>query len=71
MKLIKLLLAAFIFSCAAYLLLLGGEQRATVLSSIGVTLKHSTAMVISIQLMVLGLILGAKTIFESNPVYKN
>jgi membrane-associated phospholipid phosphatase len=64
MKVTKLLLAAFLFTVALYVFLLGPDSRAETLSSIGVHLRYNTVTVLSIQAMVVGLVLGIKTIIE-------
>lgn len=71
MRLTKLLLAAFLFAIALYVFLLGPERRTEVLSSIGVHLRYNTVTVLSIQGMVVGLVLGIKTILEEMYVKSN
>jgi hypothetical protein len=64
MKLAKLLLAALLFSTAVYLLTLGGEDRTVVLTAMGVDLNPRVSMVVCIQGLIVGLILGVQAIFE-------
>lgn len=71
MRSIKLFLAALFSAIAAYLLLLGGEGRAEVLTAIGIELKHNVAMVLCVQGLVVGLILGVQAILAQPSVRTN
>jgi hypothetical protein len=64
MRLTKLLLAALLSSIAVYLLALGGEGRAAVLISMGADLKPNVSMILCIQGLAVGLILGLRALFE-------
>jgi len=70
-KFVKLLLAVLLFSAAVYLLLLGGEERAEILSSLGIDLKPNVSLVICIQGLVVGLIVAVKAIWERPSVQVN
>jgi len=68
MRLAKLLLAALLSSLAVYLLVLGGEARAEVLTAIGVDLRPSVSMVICIQGLGVGLVVGLRALFEKTAI---
>ena len=71
MRFVRLFLAALFSSIAVYLLLLGGEGRADVLTAIGIEIKHNVAMVLCVQGLVVGLILGVQSILEQPSVRTN
>jgi hypothetical protein len=71
MRLAKLLLAALLFSTAVYLLTLGGEDRTVVLTAMGVDLTPRVSMVVCIQGLIVGLILGVQAIFEKTAAHSH
>jgi hypothetical protein len=64
MRLAKLLPAALLFSTTVYLLTLGREDRTVVLTTMGVDLTPRVSMVVCIQGLIVGLILGVQAIFK-------